>query len=340
MADTTSRYHRQILFPPVGEAGQARLAAARIGLVGCGALGSVIAAELVRAGVGLVRIADRDFLELNNLQRQLLYTEEDVARRLPKAEAAAAHLRAANSEVTVEPVVIDLNPFTILAFADGLDLLVDATDNFAARFLVNDLAVSRGLPWIYGGVIGASGMTMTIVPGDGPCLRCLYPDPPAPGSAPTCDTAGILGPTVAVVASLEAVEALKLIVDPVARNRGLLAVDLWDLSFQHIPVAADPACPACGARRFPFLEAEEEDSAVSLCGRDAVQVVPRAGHAVDLAVLAARLRAVGEVRRTPFLLEAEIEGKRMVLFPDGRAIIQGTDDPVLARVLYARYIGG
>lgn len=337
--DPASRYHRQMLFPPVGEEGQQRLARARVGLVGCGALGSVVASHLVRAGVGLLRIVDRDYLELNNLQRQLLFTEDDVLRRLPKAQAAATHLRAANSDVVVEPLVTDLNPFTILAFAEGLDLFVDATDNFATRFLLNDLAVSRRAPWVYGGVIGASGMTMTIVPGEGPCLRCAFPGPPSPGSAPTCDTAGILGPTVGVIASLEAMEALKLIIDPASRNRDLLAVDLWDLSFQHIPLAADPDCPACGERRFVFLDAEEEYSAVSLCGRDAVQIVPRPGHAVDLAALGERLRAVGPVTRNPFLLEAEVEGKRLVVFPDGRAIVQGTDDPAVARTLYARYVG-
>ncbi len=334
-----SRYHRQILFPPVGEEGQAKLGRARVGLVGCGALGSVIASELVRAGVAYLRVVDRDFLELNNLQRQMLYTEDDVARRLPKAEAAAAHLRAANSQVVVEPMVADLNPHSILAFGEGLDLLVDATDNFATRFLVNDFSVSRGIPWVYGGVIGASGMTMTIVPGEGPCLRCVFPRPPAPGAAPTCDTAGILGPVVGVVGSLQAVEAVKLLVDPEARNRDLLALDLWDLSFQSIPVVRDERCPACGMAQFPYLEAEEEYDAVSLCGRDAVQIVPRPGHDVDLAALAARLAAVGTVRRNAFLLEVDVEGTRLVLFPDGRAIIQGTDDPAAARVLYARYVG-
>ena len=254
----TSRYHRQMLFGPMGEEGQKRLAQARVGLVGCGALGSVIASHLVRAGVGFLRVVDRDFLELNNLQRQMLYTEQDVSRRLPKAVAAADHLRAVNSEVVIEPVVADINPFSIVRFADGLDLLVDGTDNFSTRFLINDLAVSRGLPWVYGGVIGASGMTMTIVPGEGPCLRCLFPDVPPPGSTPTCDTAGILNTVVAVVGSLEANEVYKLLVDPEARNRGLLTVDLWDLRFETVPVARDPECPACGRRTFPFLEADEE----------------------------------------------------------------------------------
>lgn len=335
----SSRYHRQILFGPMGADGQERLSKARVGLVGCGALGSVIAGHLVRAGVGFLRIVDRDFLELNNLQRQTLYTEQDVALRLPKAIAAAAHLREANSEVVVEPVVADINPFSITRFAEGLDLLVDGTDNFSTRFLLNDLAVSRGLPWIYGGVIGASGMTMTIMPGDGPCLRCLFPEAPPPGSVPTCDTAGVLNTVVGVVGGIEANEVFKVLVDPEARNRGLLTVDLWDLRFELVAVARDPSCPACGQRRFPFLEADEEYAASALCGRNAVQIVPRTESVLDLERLRERLSAVGEVRMNPFLLELDVDGKTLTIFPDGRAIIKGVDDPSVAQVLYARYIG-
>ena len=334
-----TRYSRQTLFAPIGEEGQRRLARARVGLVGCGALGSVIAGHLVRAGVGYLRIADRDYLELNNLQRQMLFTEADVARRLPKAVASAEHLRAINSEVEVEPLVVDLNPFSVVDFADGLDLLVDGTDNFMARFLINDLAVSRSMPWVYGGVIGAAGMTLTVVPGQGPCLRCVFPDVPPPGSAPTCDTVGVLNTVVAVVGSLQANEVYKLLVDPEARNRDLLTVDLWDLRFETVQVARDPDCPACGRGEFPFLEAEEEYAATSLCGRNAVQVVPRPSTAVDLEALRARLAAVGEVRQNPFLVEVDVEGKTITVFPDGRAIIKGTDDLSAARVLYARYVG-
>lgn len=334
-----ARYSRQTLFAPIGLQGQRRLAAARVGLVGCGALGSVVAGHLVRAGVGFLRLADRDYLELNNLQRQMLYTEADVERRLPKAVAAAEHLRAINSEVVVEPLVADLNPFSVVDFAEDLDLVVDGTDNFAARFLINDLAVARGIPWVYGGVIGASGMTMTVVPGDGPCLRCVFPEMPPPGSAPTCDTAGVLNTAVAVVGSLEANEVYKLVADPEARNRDLLTVDLWDLRFEAVHIARDPECPACGQRRFPFLEAVEEFAATSLCGRNAVQVVPPPGARVDLSALGERLAAVGQVRRNPFLLEVIVEGATLTIFPDGRAIIKGTDDLSVARVLYARYVG-
>ncbi|HZK48596.1 MAG TPA: ThiF family adenylyltransferase [Thermoleophilia bacterium] len=334
-----SRYQRQMLFAPFGAQGQEKLASARVGLVGCGALGSVIANHLVRAGVGYVRLVDRDFLELNNLQRQMLFTESDVRERIPKAEAAAGHLREINSDVTVDPVVADINPFSIVEFGDGLDLLVDGTDNFTTRFLINDYCVSRGIPWVYGGVIMASGMTMTLVPGEGHCLRCVFPELPPPGSAPTCDTVGVLNTAVAVVASLEANEVFKLILDPGSRNKGLLTVDLWNLAFETVEVKRDPECPACGRGLFPFLGGDHEESAVSLCGRDAVQIVPVSSRVLDLGALRSRLAGVGPVRANPFLVELDVEGKTITVFPDGRAIIKGTDDIAAARVLYARYVG-
>lgn len=244
--DPLERYSRQMLVPQIGRAGQERLAAARIGLVGCGALGSVLATHLVRAGVGLLRIVDKDYPELHNLHRQILYTEEDVARRVPKAEAAAAFLSKANSRVTVEPVVTRIDEDTLSGFASGLDLLVDGTDNFPTRFLINDYAVERGIPWVYGGVIRSSGMSMTIVPGAGPCLRCLIRDLPAPEQSPTADVAGVLSTVVAVIASIEANEAIKLVVDPTARNRELVVVDIWDLTLDRLEVPRDPDCPCCG----------------------------------------------------------------------------------------------
>jgi molybdopterin/thiamine biosynthesis adenylyltransferase len=244
--DPLYRYSRQILVSRIGREGQEKLAAARVGLVGCGALGSVIANHLVRAGVGYLRIADRDYPELHNLHRQVLFTEEDVARHLPKSEAAAAHLRAINREVTVEPLKTTITADTLPDFAAGLDLLVDGTDNFATRFALNDYAVARGMPWVYGGVIASSGMTMTIVPGDGPCLRCLVRDLPDREHAPTADVAGVLNTVVAVISSVEATEVIKLLVDPGARSRHLLVVDLWDLTFEKLEVARDPDCVCCG----------------------------------------------------------------------------------------------
>ena len=243
--DPFHRYSRQILVQQVGREGQEKLAAARVGLVGCGALGSHISNHLVRAGVGYLRIADRDYPEVHNLQRQILFTEADVAAGIPKAEAAAAHLCAINSTVEVEPQVITIDEESLPGFADGLDLLVDGTDNFATRFLINDYAVRTGLPWVYGGVISTSGMTMTVVPGEGPCLRCLIPELPSREQTPTADVAGVLSTTVAVIASVEATEVIKLIVDPRARNRGLLIVDLWDLVFERLEVARDAECRCC-----------------------------------------------------------------------------------------------
>jgi molybdopterin/thiamine biosynthesis adenylyltransferase len=247
--DPLFRYSRQMLLPQIGRGGQEKLAAARVGLIGCGALGSVIASHLVRAGVGYLRIVDRDYPELHNLHRQVLFTERDVARRVPKAEAATAYLREVNSRVVLEPHVVTVDRDTLPELAAGLDLVVDGTDNFPTRFLINDYAVGRGMPWVYGGVIGSSGMSMTITPGEGPCLRCLIRDLPSREQSPTADVAGVLNTVVAVIGSVEATEAIKLVVDPAARNRHLLVVDVWDLTFERLEVPRDPDCVCCGDRR-------------------------------------------------------------------------------------------
>jgi molybdopterin/thiamine biosynthesis adenylyltransferase len=245
-ADPLERYSRQMLLPQLGRKGQEKLAAARIGLVGCGALGSNIANHLGRAGVGYLRVADRDYPEMHNLHRHALCTEEDVRRRLPKAEAVAAHLRAANSAIKTEAWVGEIDAQTLPGFAADLDVILDGTDNFATRFAINEYMVRHARPWVYGGVIGSSGMCMTIVPGEGPCLRCLVRDLPTREQAPTADVVGVLGTVVAVIGSVEATEALKLVVDASARSRRLLVVDLWDLTFERLEVPRDPACPCCG----------------------------------------------------------------------------------------------
>lgn len=245
--DRFERYSRQMLVPQISRTGQEKLAEARIALIGCGALGSVIASHLVRAGIGLLRIIDRDYPELHNLQRQILFTEEDVARGLPKAEAAAAYLRRVNSQVVVEPVVTTVGADNLPGLVDDLDLVVDGTDNFPTRFLINDYAVARGMPWVYGGVITTAGMSMTIVPGEGPCLRCLVRDLPDPEQSPTADVAGVMGTVVAVIASVEATEVIKLVVDPTARNRALLVVDMWGPTFERLEVPRDPGCVCCGS---------------------------------------------------------------------------------------------
>lgn len=247
-ADPLERYSRQMLVCNIGRDGQEKLLGARVGLIGCGALGSNIASHLVRAGVGFLRLIDSDHAELHNLHRQILYTEDDVARRVPKAEAAAAHLRHVNSAVIVEPHVAHLDADGLPAFADGLDILVDGTDNFPTRFAINDYSVAHGVPWVYGGVVATSGMSLTIVPGDGPCLRCLVPDLPSREQSPTADVVGVVNTVVAVIASIEATEVMKLIIDPASRSRHLLVVDAWDQTFERLDVPRDADCVSCGSR--------------------------------------------------------------------------------------------
>jgi len=339
------RYSRQILFEKIGVQGQRRLLASRVVLIGCGGLGTVLADTLVRAGVGHLRICDRDFIERDNLQRQILFDEADVAANLPKAQAAAEKLARINSEVSVEPIVVDVTHANIERLARNADLLLDGTDNFETRFLINDLAVKTHRPWIYGAVVGATGLSMVVIPHDTPCLRCVYDKAPPPEMSPTCDTAGVLGPAVSVVASLQAIEAIKLLTGQASQiNRHLVSVDLWSGRIININIqsATDTGeCPCCGLRDFSYLAGKHAGSAISLCGRNAVQVTSRALESVDLEAIARRLEPVasGTVRCNRFLLKAEVEGCELTLFRDGRAIIKGTQDADRARTLYARYFG-
>ena len=337
------RYSRQVRFAPLGAVGQARLAAARVAVVGCGALGSVVAMALVRAGVGFVRIIDRDVPELSNLPRQVLFDEADVAAGVPKAAAAAAHLQRINSAAEIEPVVADLTPASAATLLGGVDLLVDGTDNFEARFLINEFSCRHGIPWIYGGAIGAEGRVMTVLPGKTACLRCLIPDPPAPGVMPTCDTAGIIGPTAVVVGAIEAAEAIKLIVGATDRlgNR-LLACDLWEGVWRTIDLSslAEHGCATCRGSDFPWLEGRLGTQAAAICGRDAVQIASPVGMKVDLAALAARLGPLGAVTANPWLVRAEVEQViQLSVFADGRAIVSGTREESRARAIVARYVG-
>ncbi|HSN76793.1 MAG TPA: ThiF family adenylyltransferase [Anaerolineae bacterium] len=337
-----SRYTRQIIFPGLGEAGQRKLLDSTVVLLGCGATGTVIANHLVRSGVGHLRLIDRDFIELNNLQRQGLFDEQDIADGLPKAEAARRKLSRINSEITVEGLVADVTPDNILDLLAGADLAMDGADNFETRFLLNDACVKLGLPWVYTGVIASYGMTMTIRPGETACLRCLLGQMPAPGTAPTCDTAGVLAPSVAVVASIAAGEALKLLAGFGELNAGmLLNYDLLDNSLDRFEVLRRPDCPTCGQHDFEFLYAETGTRSATLCGRNAVQISVVGRPAVDLAALAERLRAAGESRVTvnSYLLRAALGGMDVTVFPDGRAIIKGTEDESVARTIYAKYVG-
>jgi adenylyltransferase/sulfurtransferase len=335
-----SRYARQTVFYQIGEKGQRRLAEGRAVVAGCGALGSVITSLLVRAGVGFVRMIDRDFVELNNLQRQVLYDEDDVRAGLPKAAAAAEKLRRVNSDIEIEGIVADLNSSNAERLLSGFDVVVDAIDNFEARYLINDVCVKTATPWIYGAVIGSYGVTMNILPGETPCLRCLFPQPPAPGTVETCDTAGILGPTVNVIASLQVTETIKLLTG--ARddlNPGLLQVDVWDGEMHRSAVPRQEACPTCVDQEFAYLSAAHTSRTTSLCGRDAIQIVMHGDQKLDLPALAIRLRNSGEVIENPFMLRFKVDAYELNVFPDARVIVKGTTDETVARTLYAKYVG-
>ncbi|GAB2723223.1 ThiF family adenylyltransferase [Paenibacillus thermoaerophilus] len=338
------RYSRQMLFAPIGEAGQALLLESRVAVVGMGALGAVLANHLVRSGVGYIRLIDRDFVEPSNLQRQMLYDENDAAQSLPKAEAAAAKLRAVNSGVRIEPHVADLNPANAEALLTDVDLILDGTDNFAVRFLINDVAVKHGIPWIYGGAVSSRGVALPIIPGETPCLRCLFGGPPEAGTVETCDTAGVIGPIIHIVASLQAAEALKLLTGANDwLQRKLVTTDLWHNHYAAVDVSRSRQadCPCCGGGRYEYLDSSAAGEWIhSLCGRDSVQIAPVSAKRVPLDEWAARLAPLGPVERNPFLLKFKPDSERtLVLFPDGRVLVQGTDDPVVAKSLYARYIG-
>jgi adenylyltransferase/sulfurtransferase len=310
-------------------------------LCGCGALGTVLANTLARAGVGHLRIADRDFLELNNLQRQVLFDEEDVAAGLPKAIAAANKLRRINSAITIEPVVTDVDHTNIAALCRGVDLILDGTDNFETRFLINDIAHKLHLPWVYGGCLGAEGQTLTILPGETPCLRCLVPEPPAAGESPTCDTAGILGSIINVIASIQACEAIKILSGHrEAVSRRWTVISLWDSTIRQLDVSSLQGgdCPACRGE-YPWLSGQRGSHTAVLCGRNAVQITPPDRQRLSLEAMAEKLRAVGRVTVNPFLLRAEVDGYQITLFADGRAIIGGTDEIAVAKTVYAKYVG-
>jgi len=336
-ASARERYSRQILFQGIGEEGQEALMASHAVIIGCGALGSFHAAALARAGVGRITIIDRDYVEPSNLHRQWLFEEEDATQSLPKAAAAERHIRAINSAVRVDAAVADLTAANAAELLVG-DAILDGTDNFEARYLVNDWCVSRGVPWIYGAAVGSYGIAMPVIPGATACLRCVYPEPPS-GVQPTCETAGVLNAIIALIASVQVSDALKILcghkeqVEP-----RITTADLWAGGIRQIAMPArDPECPCCGARQFPFLE-ESHRAPVRLCGRNAVQIHERE-RPIDLLELKARLEPLGEVRANEFALRFRVQPYEMTVFPDGRAIVKGTSDTGVARSLYARYVG-
>lgn len=339
------RYHRQALLPQIGPAGQDRLRAARVLLVGCGALGTVVAEQVVRGGVGHLRLCDRDVVELTNLQRQTLFEESDAASGLPKAVAAARRLGAVNGEVSIDGRPLDVHAGNVEELARGFDLIIDGTDNVETRYLLNDVAVKHEIPWVYGACVGTTGRAMGILPGKSPCLRCLFPEPPAPGELPTCDTAGVLAPAAAIAASLEVVEAMKILVADPSAATTLISFELWPMRFRAISTegARRQECETCGQRAFRFLESTAAASAAAvLCGRDTVQVRPASNAAaLDLPAAAARLVSAGTVQQSDFFVRCDLVHERVsiTLFPDGRALVHGTRDPAAARSIYARYIG-
>ncbi|RKN84741.1 thiazole biosynthesis adenylyltransferase ThiF [Paenibacillus ginsengarvi] len=337
--ETKSRYSRQMLFKPIGPDGQTRLGERAVLIVGMGALGTVLANHMVRAGVGIVRFVDRDYVEASNLQRQMLYDEDDAAASLPKAVAARQRLSRINSGVRLEAVVADATVDNIGELLEGIDLVLDGTDNFQTRYLLNDACFRSGIPFVYGGSVASRGMSAIFVPGETACLRCLIQ--PSDGAGETCDTIGVIAPVVDIVASYQAAEALKYLVGASAANRcSLVTLDIWHNHYYEMKLPSPSSeCPVCSGGRYPALEREEAaDSATSLCGRETVQI--KARSMFDLDEWRGRLEKVAVVRANPFLLKAELpEGERLVLFPDGRALVQGTEDPIRAKTLYARYIG-
>ncbi len=330
------RYSRQILFPGIGPDGQARLTEAHAVIAGCGALGCVQAMLLARAGVGRLTLIDRDYVERSNLQRQILFDECDAAAGLPKAIAAQRRLTAINSEIEIRAVVEDLDARNIAELFEGAGVILDATDNFETRYLINDWSVQSSVPWIYGAAVGSYGISMPVLPGQGACLRCIYPTPPS-GDQPTCETAGVLNPVTTVVGAWQAAGAMKVLSGSEIDLR-MVTFDVWAGSSRNLAQPPrDPECPCCGARAFDYLERSRR-APVSLCGRNAVQIHDR-GRPLDLAQLKLKLGRLGEVRANDFALRFQIDAYDITIFPDGRAIIKGTTDVSIARSIYSRYIG-
>jgi molybdopterin/thiamine biosynthesis adenylyltransferase len=335
------RYSRQILFAGIGEEGQRRLVGSRALIIGCGALGSAQAEALARAGVGRLRLVDRDFVEASNLQRQTMFTESDARERLPKAVACVNRIALINSEIQAEAEVLDVNHTNVERLVKDCDVVLDGTDNFATRYLINDACVKHRVDWIYGAAVGSYGVTMTVRPHVTPCLRCVFEEAPPAGSAQTCDTAGVIMPIISIVAAVQVSEALKLLTGKTETlHNSLMQFDVWSNEWRRIALKRPSAeCPACGRGEFETLEAESGEFAAVLCGRNAVQVSPPKPTRLDLDTLSERLRALGEVKANDYLLRFRAGDYELTVFQDARSIIRGTDDVTTARALYAKYVG-
>jgi adenylyltransferase/sulfurtransferase len=333
------RYARQIQFENIGPEGQGKISASKVLLVGCGALGSTIADLLTRAGIGHLRIVDRDIIELHNLQRQTLFSEDDVRKRLPKAVAAQNRLRSVNSEIEIEGTAADFNYASGPALADGFDIILDGTDNFETRFLLNDLAIDRRMPWVYGGAVGADGIVKAVIPGRTSCLRCLMDSVPSPGETPTCETAGILASTAVIVASLQVSLALRILTG-VEENGDMYIVNAWLPQVRRISSSRLDDCPACVRGNHSYLAGDIAGSATLLCGRDTVQVLPVRKGNLKLDELAGKLSGLGTVADRRYYLEFDDGSLVLSIFPDGRCLVRGTEDPARARAAVSRYLGG
>jgi adenylyltransferase/sulfurtransferase len=336
-----TRYSRQILFQPIGKIGQEKLINSRVLLIGCGALGASHAEMLARAGVGKLKIVDRDFVEWTNLQRQTLYKEQDAVERLPKAIAAKNRLAEINSEIEVEAIVADVNQNNIESLIENCDLILDGTDNFQVRYLVNDACVKHKKNWIYGAAVSSYGTTMTIFPNETPCLRCIFEEIPDAGSSPTCDTAGVIMPIISTISAVQVTEALKILTGNFDKlHRSLLQFDVWQNDWRKIKLREPIAdCVCCGQRKFEFLENENREFFTTLCGRDAVQISAPKPTKLDLSSLADKLKNLGEIKQNEYLVRFQADNFEITVFADARAIIKGTDDFTTARSVYAKYVG-
>ena len=343
MDQSLERYSRQILFQHIDGNRQKKLINSTVLLIGCGALGTVSSSYLVRAGIGKLRIIDRDFIEENNLQRQILFDEDDILENLPKAVAAQKKLQRINSNVKVEGIVTDINYSNIDELTKDVDIIIDGTDNFETRFLVNDYCVKNSIPWVYGACIGSRGVVMNIIPSMTPCLRCVFETMPQMGSFPTCDTAGVIGPIAGIIASYQVTEAIKILTGNYASvNKSLLEIDVWETNFRQIDISElkdTNNCPTCKLHNYEFLKAEAGIMTTLLCGKNAIQVMSRNIGNIDLRYLEQRLGSIADVSCNDFMLKFKIKDHAFTVFPDGRAIITGTADTSIAKGLYSKYLG-
>ncbi|RPI29055.1 MAG: thiazole biosynthesis adenylyltransferase ThiF [Acidobacteria bacterium] len=337
----SERYSRQIRFKGIGPTGQRNILAARVVVIGSGALGTCSAEMLVRAGIGGLVLVDRDFVELSNLHRQSLFTEEDAREGLPKAVAAERSLSRINSEVTIRSLVKDVTSETITDICSGCSVIVDGTDNFETRYLINDFSVANGIPWVYGACLGSFGTGCAFVPGTTACFRCFCEDPPVGGAVETCETAGVIAPIVHVVAAFQVAQVLKLLAAVPPTEFRLLQVDAWDDSWRTLSLKGmkNPDCECCVKKNLPFLEGSQESRLTRLCGRNAVQVSPGTPIHIDFEQLSTRLSRAGQVDFNDYMMRIRVPDFEIALFPDGRSIIRGTEDFTVARAIYSRYIG-